>query len=61
MSRAQQGGASAVSPARAGSDRGGGIAGRYIMDWDKDSVADAGFAKIDLLAKVGNGSGYSCS
>ena len=30
--------------------RAGAIAGRYIMDWDKDSVADAGFAKIDLLA-----------
>ena len=24
--------------------------GRYIMDWNKDSVADAGFAKIDLLS-----------
>ena len=30
--------------------REGAIAGRYIMDWNKDSVADAGFAKIDLLA-----------
>ena len=30
--------------------RAGAIAGRYIMDWNKDSVADAGFAKIDLLA-----------
>ena len=30
--------------------RAGAIAGRYCMDWDKDSVADAGFAKIDLLA-----------
>ena len=30
--------------------RAGAIPGRYIMDWDKDSVADAGFAKIDLLA-----------
>ena len=24
--------------------------GRFIMDWNKDSVADAGFAKIDLLS-----------
>ncbi len=24
--------------------------GRYIMDWNKDSVADAGFAKIDILS-----------
>ena len=24
--------------------------GRYIMDWNRDSVADAGFAKIDLLS-----------
>ena len=24
--------------------------GRHIMDWNKDSVADAGFAKIDLLS-----------
>ena len=30
--------------------RAGAIAGRFIMDWNKDSVADAGFAKIDLLA-----------
>lgn len=30
--------------------REGAIEGRYIMDWDKDSVADAGFAKIDLLS-----------
>ena len=30
--------------------REGAIASRYIMDWNKDSVADAGFAKIDLLA-----------
>ena len=30
--------------------RAGGIRGRYIMDWNKDSVADANFAKIDLLA-----------
>ena len=30
--------------------RAGAIAGRYIMDWNKDNVADAGFAKIDLLA-----------
>ena len=30
--------------------RKGATEGRYIMDWDKDSVADAGFAKIDLLS-----------
>ena len=24
--------------------------GRYIMDWNKDSIADANFAKIDLLS-----------
>ena len=30
--------------------REGAIAGRYIMDWDKDSVEDANFAKIDLLS-----------
>ena len=24
--------------------------GRFIMDWNKDSVADAGFAKIDILS-----------
>ena len=30
--------------------RKGAIAGRYIMDWNKDSSADAGFAKIDLLS-----------
>ena len=30
--------------------REGAIAGRFIMDWNKDSVADAGFAKIDLLS-----------
>ena len=30
--------------------RAGALAGRYIMDWNKDSVADAGFAKIDLLS-----------
>ena len=30
--------------------RAGAIPGRYIMDWDKDSVADANFAKIDLLS-----------
>ena len=30
--------------------RAGAITGRYIMDWDKDSVADANFAKIDLLS-----------
>ena len=32
-------------PVRAGATR-----GRYIMDWNKDSVADANFAKIDLLS-----------
>ena len=26
------------------------IEGRYIMDWNKDNIADAGFAKIDLLS-----------
>ena len=30
--------------------REGAIEGRYIMDWDKDNVADANFAKIDLLS-----------
>ena len=30
--------------------RDGAIEGRYIMDWDKDTVADANFAKIDLLS-----------
>ena len=30
--------------------RAGAIEGRYIMDWNKDSVADANFAKIDLLS-----------
>ena len=30
--------------------RPGAITGRYIMDWDKDSVADAGFAKMDILS-----------
>ena len=30
--------------------RAGAIEGRYIMDWNKDSVADAGFAKIDILS-----------
>ena len=30
--------------------RSGAIPGRYIMDWNKDSVADANFAKIDLLS-----------
>ena len=28
----------------------GAIAGRYIMQWDKESVDDAGFVKIDFLA-----------
>ncbi len=36
---------SAMAPVRAGA-----IEGRYIMDWNKDSVADANFAKIDLLS-----------
>ena len=30
--------------------RPGAMDGRYIMDWNKDSVADAGFAKIDILS-----------
>ncbi len=30
--------------------RNGAMDGRYIMDWNKDSVADANFAKIDLLS-----------
>ena len=30
--------------------RKGAVDGRYIMDWNKDSVADANFAKIDLLS-----------
>ncbi len=30
--------------------RAGVTAGRHIMDWDKHSVADAGFAKIDILS-----------
>ena len=30
--------------------RAGAMEGRYIMDWNKDSVADANFAKIDLLS-----------
>ena len=30
--------------------RAGATEGRYIMDWNKDSVADANFAKIDLLS-----------
>ena len=30
--------------------RAGAIDGRYIMDWNRDSVADAGFAKIDILS-----------
>ena len=30
--------------------RAGAMQGRFIMDWDKDSVADAHFAKIDLLS-----------
>ena len=30
--------------------RAGSMEGRHIMDWNKDSVADANFAKIDLLS-----------
>ncbi len=30
--------------------RAGAMEGRHIMDWNKDSVADVGFAKIDLLS-----------
>ena len=30
--------------------RAGAIDGRQIMDWNRDNVADAGFAKIDLLS-----------
>ena len=30
--------------------RAGATEGRHIMDWNKDSVADANFAKIDLLS-----------
>ena len=30
--------------------RAGAMAGRYIMDWNRDSVAEAGFAKIDILS-----------
>ena len=30
--------------------RAGAMEGRYIMDWNKDSVQDAGFAKIDILS-----------
>ena len=30
--------------------RNGAMPGRYIMDWNKDNVADANFAKIDLLS-----------
>ena len=30
--------------------RAGAIDGRHIMDWNRDNVADAGFAKIDLLS-----------
>ncbi len=30
--------------------RDGAITGRFIMDWNKDSVADANFAKIDILS-----------
>ena len=30
--------------------RAGAIGGRYIMDWNRDSVSDAGFAKIDILS-----------
>ena len=30
--------------------RAGAMDGRYIMDWNKDNVADAGFAEIDILS-----------
>ena len=30
--------------------RAGAMDGRFIMDWNKDSVQDAGFAKIDILS-----------
>ena len=30
--------------------RSGAINGRFVMDWDKDSVSNAGFAKIDILS-----------
>ena len=30
--------------------RAGAVEGRHVMDWNKHSVADAGFAKIDLLS-----------
>ncbi len=30
--------------------RAGAMDGRYILDWNKDSVQDAGFAKIDILS-----------
>ena len=30
--------------------RAGAMEGRHIMDWNKDSVGDANFAKIDLLS-----------
>ena len=30
--------------------RAGATDGRFIMDWNKDSVQDAGFAKIDILS-----------
>ena len=30
--------------------RAGAMDGRYIKDWNKDSVANAGFAKIDILS-----------
>ena len=33
-----------------GPSRQGAIEGRDIIDWDKDSVADAGFAKIYILS-----------
>ena len=36
---------SEMTPVRAGA-----IDGRHIMDWNKDSVQDAGFAKIDILS-----------
>ena len=35
--------------------RAGAMDGRYIMDWDKDSVADAGFAKVRVTSTDGGG------
>ena len=32
--------------------RAGAMDGRYIMDWNKDSVADAGFARSRLCTQA---------